>query len=256
MLNSLEQFMAEFTRTSPLNKVAELSDLQIFDVPLVGVASADDSLFEQLKQPTAVGDHHLLPQEWLPGSTSVISYFLPFTPAVRHSNRQAGLPSTEWLYGRIEGQTFNNALAQATAGWLRSQGYQALVPALDRRFTIINRRSNWSERHVAFIAGLGTLSLNRSLITERGSAGRLGSVVTDLPLKPTPRYYKEIEENCTHCGACIHRCPPQAIDETGKNHAICSDYLDGVLKQFSPRYGCGKCQTAVPCEDRIPGRQV
>ena len=256
MLNSLEQFMAEFTRTSPLNKVAELSDLQIFDVPLVGVASADDSLFEQLKQPTAVGDHHLRPQEWLPGSTSVISYFLPFTPAVRQSNRQAGLPSTEWLYGRIEGQTFNNALAQAAAGWLRSQGYQALVPALDRRFTIINRRSNWSERHVAFIAGLGTLSLNRSLITERGSAGRLGSVVTDLPLKPTPRYYKEIEENCTHCGACIHRCPPQAIDETGKNHAICSDYLDGVLKQFSPRYGCGKCQTAVPCEDRIPGRQV
>ena len=109
---------------------------------------------------------------------------------------------------------------------------------------------------MAFIAGLGTLSLNRSLITERGSAGRLGSVVTDLPLKPTPRYYKEIEENCTHCGACIHRCPPQAIDETGKNHAICSNYLDGVLKQFSPRYGCGKCQTAVPCEERIPGWQT
>ena len=154
MLNSLEQFMAEFTRTSPLNKVAELSDLQIFEVPLLGVASADDPLYEQLKQPEAVGDHHLLPQEWLAGSQSVISYFLPFTPAVRQSNRQAGLPSTEWLYGRIEGQTFNNALAQATAEWLRNQGVQALVPALDRRFAIMNRRSNWSERHVAFIAGL------------------------------------------------------------------------------------------------------
>ena len=256
MLNILEQFMAEFTRTSPLNKVVDLSDLQIFDAPLVGVASWDDPLFEQLKQPDAVGDHHLLPQEWLTGSRSVIAYFLPFTPVVRQSNRQAGLPSTEWLYGRIEGQTFNNALAQATAEWLRNQGVQAVVPALDHRFSVVNRRSNWSERHVAFIAGLGTLSLNRSLITERGSAGRLGSVVTDVPLTPTPRYYREIEENCTHCGACIRRCPPRAIDETGKNHAICSDYLDGVLKQFSPRYGCGKCQTAVPCEECIPGRQT
>jgi epoxyqueuosine reductase QueG len=108
---------------------------------------------------------------------------------------------------------------------------------------------------VAFIAGLGTLSLNRSLITKIGAAGRIGSVVTDLHLPVTPRYYTETEENCSHCGACIRRCPPLAISETGKDHALCSDYLDGVLQRFTPRYGCGKCQTGVPCEDRIPMRK-
>ena len=252
VFSRISEFMTEFTQTSPLNKVPELSDLQIFDAPLLGVADVSDPLFGRLKQPDAVGPHHLLPQEWLPGSLRVLSYFLPFTLAVRQSNRQAGLPSTEWLYGRIEGQVFNNALARATAEWLNQAGFRALVPALDPRFAVTERRSNWSERHVAFIAGLGTLSLNRSLITKQGAAGRLGSLVTDLSLPVTERYYSEIEENCSHCGACIHRCPPQAIDKSGKDHAVCSGYLDGVMRKYAPRYGCGKCQTAVPCESQIP----
>lgn len=138
--------------------------------------------------------------------------------------------------------------------YLREAGYQAISPAMDSRFAVVNRRSNWSERHVAFIAGLGTLSLNRSLITRKGSAGRIGSIVSDLELPVTPRYYTEVEENCSHCGACIHRCPPQAINENGKDHAVCAAYLDGVLQRFAPRYGCGKCQTAVPCEEGIPAK--
>ncbi len=244
--------MEEFTRTSPLNRVVDLPNLQIFASPLVGVASTADPIFHTLREPEVIGPHHYLPQKWLPGSHSVISFFLPFSAAVRTSNREEGLPSREWLYGRIEGQAFVGALCARLVEKLQQRGYQALAPALDPRFAVVNRRSNWSERHVAYIAGLGTFSLNRSLITKQGSAGRIGSVVTNLELPATSRYYTGIEENCSHCGVCIRRCPPHAISKTGKDHALCSAYLDGVLERFAPRYGCGKCQTAVPCEAGIP----
>ncbi len=252
LLNEINQLMTDFTRTSPLNVAPELDGLRIFDPPLMGIATADDPMFLSLKLPAAVGPLHMLPQEWLPGAETVISYFLPFTKTVRTSNRQPGLPSKEWLYGRIEGQAFNVALSRMLVEQLKRAGNLAVCPAEDSRFAIADRRSNWSERHVAFIAGLGTISLNRSLITRLGAAGRIGSVLTDLTLPVTPRYYTKIEENCSHCGACIGRCPPQAISETGKDHAICSSYLDSTLARFTPRYGCGKCQTAVPCEMRIP----
>ena len=256
LLPDIIRMLGEFTNGSPLNRVPDLDNLRIFDSPLVGVAAVSDPLFERLKQPDAIGPNHLSPQEWLPESLSVISFFLPFTDVVRASNRQSGLPSQEWLYGRIEGQAFICALCKMLVEQLQKAGFQAIAPAIESRFTVIDRRSNWSERHVAFIAGLGTLSLNRSLITKVGSAGRIGSVVTSLELPPTLRYYTEIEENCSHCGACIRRCPPVAINEQGKDHAVCSAYLDGILKQFTPRYGCGKCQTAVPCEAEIPTKMV
>lgn len=244
--------LTAFTKDSPLNFVAELNDLRIFDSPLVGVANADDPLFARLKRQDGVGPFHLSPQEWLAECKSVISYFLPFSEAVRAANRNPGLPSLEWLYGRIEGQNFNNALSQFLVANLNQAGYHALAPALDPRFAIVNRRANWSERHVAYIAGLGTLSLNCSLITKVGSAGRIGSIVVALELEATERCYEDFEENCCKCGACIRRCPPGAISENGKDHAICAEYLEEMKSRFHPRYGCGKCQTAVPCENKSP----
>ncbi|MDT8902090.1 epoxyqueuosine reductase [Anaeroselena agilis] len=253
-LEQLAAAAANFAAESPLNRVPSLGGLQIFDPPLMGVAAPDDPLFARLKEPAAIGPHHLSPHEWLPAAGAVVSYFLPFTAAVRHANRQPGLPAAEWLYGRFEGEMFNDALRRHLADLLAQAGHQALVPVLEPRFAVVERRSNWSERHVAHIAGLGTFSLNCSLITTRGAAGRLGSLVTSLALEPTPRPYTGTHEYCTNCGACIGRCPPAAIDGNGKRHQPCSDYLDAVKIRFQPRYGCGKCQTAVPCEDRIPGR--
>lgn len=254
LLDELTAAAALFTRESPLNFVPELGGMRIFESPLVGVADAADPLFATLKAPAAVGPQHLSPAEWLPGARAAVVCFLPFTLTVRAANRTPGLPAAEWLYGRIEGEAFNVTLRRHLAALLSAGGHLALAPVLDERFAITERRSNWSERHAAYIAGLGTLSLNCSLITARGAAGRIGSLITTYPLAPTPRPYGDTHEYCTRCGACIDRCPPAAIDASGKSHPLCSDYVDAMMERFRPRYGCGKCQTAVPCEDRIPGR--
>ena len=251
-LNMLEEKMVDFTQNSEQNFLNEFDMMQIYDLPLLGVAGASDPLWKIMKEPNIIGPDHLTPKEWLPEANSVISYFLPFTEEIRSSNRLKGMPSKEWLYGRCEGEMFNNAMRGLIIDEIETADGKALAPALDKRFTVNNHKSNWSERHVAFIAGLGTFSLSHSLITNRGTAGRFGSVVVDLKLEPKQRLYQDVEEYCSKCGTCIKICPPQAITENDKDDESCSWYLDKMLELNRPRYGCGKCQTAVPCENKNP----
>ena len=252
---TIQQIEAEIKRFIEMTPKNQADTLTLYDTPLVAVASAADPLFNRLREADAVGPGHWLPSMWQSSARAVVSYFLPFSAAVRQANRPAGMPAREWMIGRYEGEQCNAALRAHMVAWFHGHGVQAVAPSSDPRMTIVDRRSNWSERHVAFVAGLGTFSLSRSLITKRGSAGRLGSFVIDLPVAATPRPYEQREEYCSHCGACILRCPPLAITERGKDNAVCSDYLDRVLARFQPRYGCGKCQTGVPCEERIPVKQ-
>ncbi|MBZ2166771.1 epoxyqueuosine reductase [Methanobacterium sp. VT] len=251
-LHKLEETIADFIQNSEQNFVDEFDMMQIYDPPLLGVAGASDQLWEIMKEPNVVGPDHLTPKEWLSEANSVISYFLPFTEEIRSSNRLEGLPSKEWLYGRCEGEMFNDAVRLLIIDEIEVVEGKALAPALDKRFTINNYISNWSERHVAFIAGLGTFSLSHSLITNFGTAGRIGSVIVDLELEPKPRLYQEVEEYCSKCGTCINRCPPRAITENNKDEGSCSHHLDKILELNKSRYGCGKCQTAVPCEYSNP----
>ncbi len=251
-LCDIQQVVNNFLDVNPLNRVAGWGEVPIYDYPLLGVAAAEDALFSSLKEETAVGPQHCSPAEWLPDAQGVISYFLPFSKKIREANRRQGIASDEWMIGRIQGEEFNNALRDELVNYFAATGYTAISPARDSRFTVINRRSSWSERHIAYIAGLGTFSLSRSLITRCGSAGRLGSVIVNFALTPTNRNYTKQDEYCSNCGACILRCPPLAITEEGKDNAICSAYLDRVLARYRPKYGCGKCQTGVPCEDKIP----
>lgn len=247
----LSKAIDDFIAFSPLNRVG---DLKIFEPPLIGVAAADDPLFEALKSSQAIGPGHRTPREWLPGARTVISYFLRFSEPIRRANRVPGLPAAEWLHGRYEGEMFNEALRKHLVETLTDAGFAAISPALEPGFAVVDRRSNWSERHAAFIAGLGTFGLSRSLITVKGCAGRYGSVITTAALPATPRLYDRFSEFCAQCRACASRCPSGAIQPDGKRIAVCAEYLDGEIKpRFVPRYGCGKCQTGVPCEAGMPG---
>lgn len=266
---SIISLATTFVEDAPANRVAaelaiseELVGMRMFQAPIFGFGAAADPYFQKLQEPTAVGPHFRLPSEWLPGAKTAISFFLPFTETVTVGNSRAmDWPSPEWLHARIEGQSFLISLCKFLQAELQSAGYRAVVPALDPRFTMVTDvardlfTSNWSERHVAFVCGLGTFGLSRGLITKRGVAGRFGSLVTDLQLPPDERLYEDVYEYCTFCGACVQNCPAEAISlSAGKRHIPCSDFLLRTKAAFSPRYGCGKCQVQVPCATGIPGR--
>lgn len=259
--------------TSELAISDEVVGMKIFEAPIFAFGNAEDEKFSELKDPKAIGQHFLLPKEWLPTAKTVISFFLPFTEEVKVGNsRDMNWPSQEWLHGRIEGHALLNKLCLFIKSQVEEDGYNSVVPTLEKYFwskTKLNGgtqdsdyskgslsyTSNWSERHVAHVCGLGTFGLSKGLITKKGIAGRFGSIVTELNLEADIRKYTDIYEYCTFCGACARNCPVNAITiEKGKNHDICSNFLDITSEKYKPRYGCGKCQVKVPCESGIPRR--
>ena len=251
ILHRIEEEIVNFIGSSEQNFIG-FNKVQIYDNFLIGIADASDSLWKDFKSPDIMGPNYSTPNEWLTGAKSVISYFLQFSNHISSSNKSKGPPSQEWLYGRYDGEIFNNDLRELIVELIESAGGKAMAPALDKRFEVVNHLSNWSERHAAFIAGLGTFSLNHSLITNLGTAGRFGSVITDMEFEAITRPYQEYDEYCTKCGICIERCPVQAVTEDDMDKEGCSLYLLGVLELNKPRYGCGKCQTSVPCEHKNP----
>lgn len=231
----------EFTLTSPYNKISELNNTRIFDAPLIGVAQAEDPLFLRLKDNKIIGTHHLTPKEWMPEAKSVISYFLPFSSNIRNLIRNKDSTSSrEWIYKKIENVSFNNALCKFIAKKIDEIGGISVIPSMSSRFTVQNYKSNWSERHIAFISGLGTLGLSKSLITKRGCAGRLGSIIVSIPYKTTKRTYDGIYDYCNSCGNCIQMCPVHSISSHNKKNTSCNNFL------------CQKCQLSMPCECKIP----
>lgn len=264
--HELECFAQTFVSSSPLNTVRPEKtgrEIRLFDEPLFGYARADDPLFDQFRLPEVIGSHFRMPHEWLTDAKTVVSFFLPFTEDVRQSNReQHAMPGEGWLYGRVEGQAFVNALCNALKNYLHKNGCCAVVPCASEEFWTVSEpakngllfTSNWSERHVAYACGLGTFGLSRGLITAKGMAGRFGSLVTDWSTTPSARPYSHVYEYCIRCGRCAERCPGHAISmESGKDHHLCLCYQQSILPQMLPRFGCGLCQTDVPCEYRKPG---
>jgi epoxyqueuosine reductase QueG len=243
----------------------ELTGLKIFDEPLVGFADINDVYFDKLKETEVVGSHFMLPREWNDEARTVISIFFPFTRTIKDSNKKgSGCPSQEWLHGRIEGQKFINGTCNYVKLYLEKNGCKTIAPCIDKRFSAKSLvtadtndekyyTSNWSERHVAYICGLGTFSLSKGLITSKGIAGRFGSLITSGPFEADKRNYTEIYEYCSMCGRCVRNCPAQAITkEHGKVHALCNAFVEVTKAKYRPWYGCGKCQVNVSCENRVP----
>lgn len=248
-----------------------------FDPPLVGFSSGADPLYEAYKE--HVGPDHWTPAEAFrlafpgapadPAELTVISWILPQTPATRAANRRRrAYPAEAWARARIYGEEFNVQLRRHVVARLAAAGIPAvapqLLPAWDRkpsaRFTIV---STWSERHAAHAGGLGTFGLCDGLITPKGKAMRTASVVARTRIAPTPRPYTGHRDYClffSHgaCGRCIPRCPTGALSPQGHDKLRCRAHIKGACAAFIERryrfkgYGCGLCQTGVPCESRIP----
>jgi len=262
MIKDLQQYLNKFFSASELNRLHKnYGGGRIFDDPLIGVASGDDYIFPKYKE--LITPEYLTPLElWvgcdqneIPASNlRVVSIVFPYIDKIRKESKNV-----------VE-------LKRIT-----------LPAEISEVFTIFSKGdfySNWSERHTAFAAGLGTFSLHEALITEVGCNVRLASVVTNAPLDITKRKYgDEPYANCLFyskgiCKKCVERCPAGAISEKGHNKIKCYNHqkrierrqnlrlaailkphfrrIDGKWKEEPPPVGCAFCQFNVPCMDKNP----
>ena len=272
----IEDLIRDFIATSPQNTMRNKTEEPAWDDVLVGFASGSDTIWQQYKE--YVGAFHWTPWEVFnqhcpeksagAEELTVISWVLPQRELVRKANRRTKkYPAEEWARIRIYGEEFNAALRRHVAKRLGQVGRAAVAPMLVSNWTIVKSdrfsyASSWSERHAAHAAGLGTFGLCDGLITAKGKAMRVGSVVARLSIEPTPRLYSDHRAYCLFfdngtCGKCIDRCPVRAITEAGHDKEKCRQHLarsrEYVKKTFKfEGYGCGLCQVGVPCEAGIP----
>ena len=276
----IERVIHKFIERSPENALQGPFQEKAFETPLVGFSCGDDPLYESYKQ--YVGPYHWTPLEIFtqtfpgcslkPEELSVISWILPQTKATKADNRKQSIyPAERWARARIYGEEVNVKLRKHVVAALQKEGYLAIAPMLSpawerKKSDQYVFASTWSERHAAYTAGLGTFGLCDGLITPRGKAMRTGSVVAHLKLPPTPRPYNDHQAYCLYfsqgiCGKCISRCPVDALTKEGHDKVKCLQHLRPTTADYVKAnygfdgYGCGLCQTGVPCESKIPTKQ-
>ncbi len=273
--------ICQFVANDPRNRLHELDNTEIFQAPLVGFVTGDDPIFTELK--SVIGTFHLTPREamtkkYKKTSTripkakelGVISYILPIAEVTREENaRMTDRPSPKWAHTRLYGQQFNDALQVHLVEFLEARGFLAVAPEQTPRVfrqkedSRVGWTSNWSHRHIAYAAGLGTFGLSDGLITSVGKAHRTGSIVVNHRVTSITRP-QDIHAGCLYfrdgsCKQCLERCPVGAISGQGHDKKKCGEFVFSqvpyIREQYGiPIYACGLCQCGVPCEKKDPVR--
>lgn len=278
-LARVEAIIRDYWAAAPGNNLQLASGEKCWAEPHVAVACGDDPFFARFKE--MIGPFYWTPEQAFaiafPSTPApavelrVISYVLPQTPVTRADQRkEQTLPAERWARSRDYGEKFNCALRLHLAASLTAEGFPAVaperLPGFDYRMSErVGLASNWSERHTAFVAGLGTFGLSDGLITPWGKAVRFGSVVVHMELPVTPRPYGDDHHAwCLWyakgiCGVCAQRCPADAISTlAGHNKPVCHRYIREVTAPYTQKsFGtsatpCGLCQVKIPCEAQIP----
>lgn len=299
--NQLTLFIKDIFENSELNKLPEKFGAErFFADPIIGIARGDDPMFQKYKE--VVGPEHLTPLEmWIENGLDIISashlytisIVFPFVERIRKEGSEKQitkarikLPAEIYSIARNYANDFKIFVMEQVINFFKERSYNATAGMLSKAFTIIAKGrfySTWSERHVAFAAGLGTFSLHEALITEVGCNVRLASVITNAPLEITKRKSDGPYGNCLFyakgtCKECIIKCPANAITEKGHDKVKCNNYRLKVARRMIPRLspllkpylrrinwrdrddtypvGCGFCQFGVPCMDKNPVKEV
>ncbi len=269
--------ITDFVSTSPLNTLGLPGGEIAWGSPLVAFSRGDDPIYSEYK--LQIGDFYWTPLEIFqltfpdvetnPEDLTVICWILPQTQTTKDENAaQKVYPSRRWAAARDVGEKFNVTLREHVVKTLLQVGVKAVAPMLSPQWSRQTSErygfaSNWSERHAAHAAGLGTFGLCDGLITPLGKAIRAGSVVARLEIHPTPRPYRDHHAYClfySHgiCQKCVERCPVQAISSDGHDKVRCQSHLEKAKSYVRKKHGlknkvgCGLCQVGVPCESHIP----
>jgi len=206
----------DFSKT-PKNALQNKANEPAWEEPLVGFSQGDDPLYKEYKE--YVGSYHWTPWE-------------------------------------IFSKTFPNIKVEpdelTVICWVLPQTSETKI---DNRKQTVYPAERWTRSRI--YGETFNLSLRKYL-----AKVLKGSVVARLRVLPTPRPYAHHQAYCLFfakgiCGKCITRCPVDAITKTGHDKKKCRDHLSRTKEYVRASYalegyGCGLCQTGVPCESGIP----
>jgi epoxyqueuosine reductase len=216
--------------------------------PLVGFASADDPIFNEMKE--IIGPYNLHPKEVFPEAKTVVSFFLPFEEKLVKLNSMSQDPVKEWIKAKGETDHLIVAINEKLKSELATEDIEAVAPEIIFDYKSKGFDVAWSHKSAAYAAGLGTFGIHQMMITRKGCAGRFGTLLISAEIHPTPR---PKEEFCCYkkrekCLVCVNSCPAAALSLKGFDKEKCFRLLQENAKVFPEinQLACGKCATG-PC---------
>lgn len=212
------------------------------DIELIGVTSVEASGSKELKERASA---------LLPKAKSVLVFgkeIYKEVVSLLRPSKEAGEADRGELLG-VHSDYLNGRLNRAVHELsivFRQKGYPSLpLPAVgpsEQRFLT----ALLPYKHVARLAGLGTIGRHSLLITPKfGPRVRLACLLTEAPLEFSPMTEKEY---CTNYDACIRACPVEAIQvpKVGEAYSInkyaCRTYRQAGLT-------CSVCMKA--CDETL-----
>ena len=94
------------------------------------------------------------------------------------------------------------------SGFIFERGHSALVIPASLRVDLLNELGHASHKAFACAAWIGWIGRNGLLVNPiYGPRVRLGTVLTDMPLRPN----KPLKNQCGRCRLCIDSCPSGAL---------------------------------------------
>lgn len=225
----------------------------LWRTPLVGYADAFDPYIQKL--PDIVVRMHRLPQDIMQDPKVVICYFIPFTRELERTNVgvENNAASENWAQAYKITNAMMARLNEELANEIIRLGGRAAVPEGAGMLKEL-LKSSWSQRHLAYAAGLGTFGINNMLISQEGCCGRYNSIVADIPVEPGHHLEKE---NCLYksrgiCKKCVNNCFSGALTVEGFDREKCFATCEKNLAVYGVDV-CGKCDTNIPCAFTAPG---
>jgi len=251
MEEKIQKFIKEFVRNYKIENKTSTD----WDEPIVAFANSNDPLFLKLK--TLISKTHKLPKDLLKDAKTVISYFIPFKKEVVLSNIGGKDCSKGWAIAYIETNKLIIDLNKSLSENLEESNFKSVVLPPTHNFDEKRLISDWSHKHIGFIAGLGKFGLHQMLITEKGCCGRLGSLITNARIESTKRPNEEFclyKHNKT-CKKCVENCKFKALKVDSFDRYRCYEICLSNAKLYS-KLGladvCGKCICVVPCSFSNP----
>ena len=237
----------------------------VWEAPLTAVLSAEDQRLPVLKRIAYAG--HLLPRELLSDAKSIIVYFIPFAAEIIKSNETGKTASEEWAMAYVRTNGLIGVINDEIEKSLNGKGFLTEKVKATHNFDKETLMSQWSHRHIAHLAGLGSFGINNMLITSKGCCGRFGSLLTnaapdvfnaDIAVEQTS---SPMAERCLNkidgsCGVCKKKCRYEAYKEGGKFdryrcYEACLENA-ALYQSLGVADVCGKCLVGLPCSSTAP----
>jgi epoxyqueuosine reductase QueG len=195
-----------------------------------------------------------MPCDIMQDAKSIVSYFIPFQDDIVNSNIEGAYASKEWAVAYVKTNDLITAINNNIETLMKKNGYKTGKIPATHNFDADKLISNWSHRHIAYIAGLGTFGINNMLITKNGCCGRVGSIILNYEVSEY-KQIGEIKEKCLNklngsCGMCQKKCIAGAYEKNGFNRHKCYEQcLKNAEYHKDTGYAdvCGKCLVGLPC---------